>query len=87
MYYLDDAYLNCKVNILPRECNAVARNGIRISSARHGFSYINQKEFWGKGDMPRWLDAQKNFDAICWQLVFLHLCVAARSLKDITHIL
>lgn len=36
--------------------------------------------------MQERLDAPK-FDAICQQLVFLHLSVAARSLKDISHIL
>ncbi len=82
LHYLDDAYPTLKIIILSR----LAQNSIRISCAHQAISFINQKEFWGEEDMQEWLDAQK-FDAICQQLVFLNLPVAARSLKDISHIL
>lgn len=83
LHYLDDAYPTLKIIILSR----LAQNSIRISCAHQGISFINQKEFWGEEDMQEWLDAPKKIDAICQQLVFLNLSVAARSLKDIIHIL
>lgn len=54
-----------------------------LIKASHLLTERNSK---GAGDVQEWLDAQK-FDAICQQLVFPNLSGAARSLKDISHIL
>lgn len=57
----------------------------------HSRSFINQKkkkkEFRGEGDMQEWLDVQKNLMLSVSNWFSPNLSVAARSLKDISHIL
>lgn len=57
----------------------------------HSCSFINQKkkkkEFWGEGDMQEWLDVWKNLMLSVSNWFSPNLSVAARSLKDISHIL